>query len=727
MVQMLLLLILCLVAIPSNPGHLPPRDDHSPPPPPPRHPRATYSRPTPSDASGEKLYGYDCLARPDKTQVFSMGNLAGKRCKNPTSPDPVHFEHKIFDVFQYQRVEEVTLLSCGLEISRFQGTCGMFDHFAWDAPPHISVPQPLTIRECLQLHEERILHWGDQRYPLKMGENSISAVETGSLRYDAKSATVVCTGSEAHLERDGDRAVEAALTMEHLKLVLRREKGQKLLSGAKTLVITSGEHHGVQWSRQEVEKGGVQLDSVTFVLDFSTHHQSPKCPLALLRQQVKMTRASRGSPPSLLRTPASVNLSDPSLQVTAVVWTNSKLAVHQLEPISLPAACGTGTFYRTNHNNILLSPDTSPQALQTIKNNALNYLTLSNLAEASRQDLIHFHVESLFSNLTQQIEALQCMGTLQQMYQKDAADDEEIKVRYVEAGEVVFRLLCPRVELLPGRHPAAEGGPVCTKQLPVHTPSSSTAQIMYLEPVSRYLMTSSRVIPCSVHQLAPTVYETLSGNFVYHNGTTVVYLKAEVREHLNLQRKFSKIELYNINQDADLSGLESQQQLEQSSLFLEYNRFLEVDNREALSGGPSVPHARANGGQAAHSWWVTSHARAADLSQEALAAVGFSWFTKLWRSLQESIATLRPLATVGGSIYFARLVISLLSKVFRFLLLLYTRPGESFRNALRLSINSSSRREEAWGEEMSKMIDEKVTTTIGTEMAVVRAKFRQDQ
>ena len=128
-----------------------------------------------------------------------------------------------------------------------------------------------------------------------------------------------------------------------------------------------------------------------------------------------------------------------------------------------------------------------------------------------------------------------------------------------------------------------------------------------------------------------------------------------------------------------------------------------------------------------HSWWVESHALASDLSQDALAAVGFSWFTKLWRAFQESLASLKPLATVGGMVYFVRLLISLLSKCFRLLLVLYTRPGETFRRALRLSVSSQTRREEIMADQMSKLIDQKVNDTVGTELAVMRAQIRQDQ
>ena len=712
MVQLLLLLLLLLVATPSDPS---------------RQPRATYTRPSSTNPDQEKLYGYDCLARPDKTQVFSMSRSRTARCKPQKTSSRQRLEHKVFDVFQYQRVTEVSILSCAVDISRFQGTCGMFDHWSWDAPPHISVPQSLTVRECQQLHEERVLHWGDQRFPLKIGDNSINVIESGSLRYDAKGASVTCTGSEARLEQEGKEVVEAALTMEHLRVKLTREKGQKLLAEPRTLIITSGAHHGVQWSRQEVARGGVQLGSVTFVLEASELNQVPTCPLALLRHQVKMTRVSKGSAtPSLLRTPTNISSSDPKIQISAVVWTNSKLAVHQLDPITLPAPCGSGTYFKTNHANILISENTSPEALSAIKNNALNYLTLSNLAESSRNDLVHFHVEQLFANMTDQIEALQCASPLEQMYNRDSTEDE-IRVRYVEAGEVVFRLLCPRVEVRPGRGEMARDEQICTKQMPVHTPSSSKAQVMFLEPGSRYLMTSSKILPCSVHQLAPTVYETNSGNFIYHNGSGIHYLQAEVKQKLDLKRRFSPIELFDINKDADLTGLESAQQLEQSSLFMEYNRFLEVDSRQDLDGSPSVQHARASGGQSVHSWWMESHAMASDLSQEALAVVGFSWITKLWKFIQEVTSFLRPMAEFGGMIYFIRIAVSFASKIFRLLLVLYTRPGESFKKALKLSISGQSRRTEMLEEQMNRLIDQRVNASVDTEMAVLRARIRQEQ
>ena len=118
---------------------------------------------------------------------------------------------------------------------------------------------------------------------------------------------------------------------------------------------------------------------------------------------------------------------------------------------------------------------------------------------------------------------------------------------------------------------------------------------------------------------------------------------------------------------------------------------------------------------------------ASDLSQEALAVVGFSWITKLWKFIQEVTSFLRPMAEFGGMIYFIRIAVSFASKIFRLLLVLYTRPGESFKKALKLSISGQSRRTEMLEEQMNRLIDQRVNASVDTEMAVLRARIRQEQ
>ena len=160
---------------------------------------------------------------------------------------------------------------------------------------------------------------------------------------------------------------------------------------------------------------------------------------------------------------------------------------------------------------------------------------------------------------------------------------------------------------------------------------------------------------------------------------------------------------------------------------MEYNRFLEVDSREDLAGGPSVQHARTSGGQAVHSWWMKSHAMASDLSQEALAVVGLSWATKLWRTCGEIFSYLQPLATTGGLAYFACVLGSCVTKIFRVILVLYTRPGENWKRAMMLGVSSRTRNEEYVEDQMTRLIDKRVTESVGTEMAVLRAKIRQTE
>ena len=694
-----------------------------------RQPRATYSRRMPSSAAEEDLYGFDCFSSPQETKVFAAGK--GRRCQDAKSKGQLEVEHKVFDVLQYQLTQEVDLLSCSLELSRSEGNCGAFSHWSWDAPPSVAVPQKLSVRTCRQMHEERMFMWEGTKFPLALGSNSMSVIVTGSLRYDPKSASVTCSGNLAHLERGDQRTVEQALTMEHLTVTLRRERGKQLLQGTRSLLITSGSHHGTEWTSQEVARGGAQFDTVTFIVDESKL-QPPKCPLAILKTKLKLTRVQKpGTQAGNMIDEEHANLTDSSQEVQAEIWSNSKIAIHQLQPVSLPPECGTAShFFKTNHHNILISPNTSPELLDKIKGNTLDYLTLSPLSEASRNDLVHTHVEELFANMSVQIEQLTC----NQFYEKvrrdepDHVEGQTFKVRYIEAGEVIFRLKCSRVDVSPAQ-PGLGDGKTCTKQLPVQIKRGrkGTGPIYYLEAVSRYLMTSSKTLPCDVHNLAPTVYESQAGHFVYFNGNETQYLKSKVREEIEMRDKYSPVQMYNLNADLDLEGLESDDQLEQSSLFLEYNRFLQVSERQDLAGAPTVEHARASGGTQAHSWWLAARATAGEIGQDALDLTGLSWATKVWAGIKSATGALEPMALMGGFTYFIIFSSSMLTKVVRFGCFLYGRPGESITRAIRLSVSGQSRMREDLDGQVQRLVRSEVTEMVDSELAGFRALMRQKE
>ena len=99
-----------------------------------------------------------------------------------------------------------------------------------------------------------------------------------------------------------------------------------------------------------------------------------------------------------MQDPDKLDWKNASLFPTAVIWQNSDIAIHLKKKVRLPPQCKTiadSVFFETNHESILASPDADPTFIEQIKSNPLDYLTLSNLADESRSDLVHAHEKSV--------------------------------------------------------------------------------------------------------------------------------------------------------------------------------------------------------------------------------------------------------------------------------------------------------------------------------------------
>ena len=97
-----------------------------------------------------------------------------------------------------------------------------------------------------------------------------------------------------------------------------------------------------------------------------------------------------------------------------------------------------------------------------------------------------------------------------------------------------------------------------------------------------------------MQHLAPAAYEAQSGRHIFWNGTGVEYLQQEVLQAQLLKKKYQDIEQFDLNQDLESTGVETEEQLHAGSLFLEYKQFVEVDRREDLAGNPPIWERRAN-------------------------------------------------------------------------------------------------------------------------------------
>ena len=480
---------------------------------------------------------------------------------------------------------------------------GMFSHFSFEAAPHIQVNQEISVKMCQEIHDSRKFLWNERHYAVKIGVNSISTTSSGSLQYDAKSGTVSCLGDNARREEDSEQIVKETLVFEHLTLTLSKEKGKELIQGDQTLVILTGAEHGVELTRGEVRRGGVSLGPITYILDPMEVRAQEQCPVAVLREKLTLMRTSEpeaSHSQQSLQDPDKLDWKNSSLFPTAVIWQNSDIAIHLKKKIRLPPQCKTvADFFETNHDSILASPDADPTFIDQIKSNPLDYLTLSNLADESRSDLVHAHVDSLLRNLSAEIQKMDCQNQFEQLWSNTGEETKAgQKRRMVRNGEVMFELLCNKVDLEPGYNSPVMD-PTCTQALPVRLARSqnrmgSKVQQLFLEANTRYLSFSSKKTPCPVQHLAPAAYEAQSGRHIFWNGTGVEYLQQEVLQAQLLKKKYRDIEQFDLNQDLESTGVETEEQLHAGSLFLEYKQFVEVDRREDLAGNPPIWERRAN-------------------------------------------------------------------------------------------------------------------------------------
>ena len=390
-------------------------------------------------------------------------------------------------------------------------------------------------------------------------------------------------------------------------------------------------------------------------------------------------------------------------------------------------------FYETNHDTILASPDAEPRFIDQLRENPLDYLTMVNLAEESRADLLHSHVDELLRNLSSRIEKMDCQNQFQQLLMNVAEEsDPNQKKRMIRNGEVLFQLVCSKVELQPGTL-LPTSLPVCTQALPVKLTTKQSGlgtsdQQLFLEANTRYLTFTSRKVPCPVQHLAPAVYETQAGRHIFWNGTHVEYLDQKVLEAHLLKRKYRDLEQYNLNLDLDSTGIETAEQIQTGSLYAEYQQFVEVDRREDLAGNP--PDWRrmqaSSSGRRAHGWYMKAKASVGELSSSALNVVGLGWTTRVIKGMEEFIEWLKPLAHIGGAIYASCLLWSVLTKIVRFAVLAYTLPGTKVSQLLSLAISGQNRTKYDLSQEMEALVKRKVSENIQGELAVARAERRQE-
>ena len=603
----------------------------------------------------------------------------------------------------------------------------MFSHWEFEAEPEIETSKTLSIRQCRDIHDSMTFNYDGLHRSVTIGKNSFAITLEGSLRYDESSGTISCQGDRAHLHPDSKETVEQSLVFEAANLVLTEETGRRLLTGGQTVVITSGLASGLELSHLEDRQGGLVLDTVTVLTPLL--NAASACPLALLRQQLELVRisddfTSRGTVVDAI---SAANAS--SFIPKALVWSNSRVTLHQEEEIDLPPGCEAGhaIFYKSNHEGIIISSNAPPTVRTLAKNNPLDYMALSNLGQASRSDFIHNHVNLLLKNISAKIEELECSLDLEQVLKTNFQDkDKNTRMRYVASGELIYQLKCPRVHVSPG-YAKKKDTPVCTHELPVHLAKNkyTTGLTVYLEPKTRFLMTSAKQVPCQLLNLAPPAFKTLAGRYIFFNGTDVVYLDEQVLEKQLIIRKYSEGQDFDISADLDTTGLETEKEVQDSALFLEYSRYVEVQERKDLAGQPPpMDEKTSSSGRQAHSWWLQAKASAEDMESRALDMTGLSGLTVILKRIQEIWAWLHPMAMLGGLCYAGKFLVYLFCSSIRLCLILYTKPNIKLRELIGLSLSSSTRTQRELKDHLDQALHDKLTKTVDQEMTLMHSRLK---
>ena len=602
----------------------------------------------------------------------------------------------------------------------------LFSHWEFEAEPEVETSKQISLRECSDMHATRVFEYNGMRRSVALGKSSFAVTTNGALRYDESKGTVACVGDRAALHPDSPATVEQSLVFEAANLVLTVESGRRLTGGSQTVVLTSGEAQGLEISHLEDRQGGLMLATMTIATP-PLDPANPPCPLALLRQQLELIRVSDGyygSAPMM----QNFNASRPTSTPKAILWANSKLVLHQEEEAEVPSACrSSGTvYYKTNHLNVIISSSSSPTIRRLAKQNPLDYLSLSDLAQASRSDFIHNHVNEILHNITTKIQNLECFANIQDLASNSFKDkNENTRIRYLPSGELVFKLECPKVVLSPG-YADEDKKEVCTRELPAHISKNKYMQgvTVYIEPKTRFVMTSAKQVPCALQQLAPPAYLTMNGNYIYHNGTEVKFLEKKViRENL-LKRKYDQLQEFDISQDLDNTGIETDEELHNSALFVEYARFVQVQERSDLAGRPPLPEGTASAaGKSAHSWWMKARANSADFQARASELAGLSSLTWILRALEETWAAIHPFAVLGGFCFALQIFYGLALSAIRMVVLCYSRPGTPLKDICNLSFSASSRTQDQLHGHFEKLLTQKVAHTVDQEMTVLTAKM----
>ena len=619
--------------------------------------------------------------------AFTCEDSTSKVVKVPTHSDCIRGQKEAADqlvewkgsfaLIQKRRTKDVSLLTCSLKVSIFDGHCGMWGHHSWADVPYVKENLLMSLEECVRAQRQGKVRVGGEMHRVEKGVNTKRVVEKGSLVYDPSAQSYSCTNEPGRLTGDQSKHLKSELKMTVYEIVLGEAPG-RMRTDTSRIVVAGGAHEGVELTPLEVQAGGKERDGITFVVDHPEELDS--CPYAILRNNVELKqyrmRGKRfGEPEDVLSTGQKADLA-------GVALIGEQIAIKLESKEALPAHClevggGGQNVYKTNHEGILavhLLPGVSLKGLA--KNGVLLQEMDLDVTTASRLDLMSYHISTALHNMSLIMDQDLCMSQLKEMSDLMSVGPE-FKTRVLPAGEIVVISKCKHLLVMYGRTTNDSFPTDCPTYLPVRRLNEREGEgrsQVWLEPKTRYLYKESPRKPCGLTKILPIWFELRSGKFVSFNGKDFALQKVDDYNWMEKRRYFSEAGM-DLWKDMDAQGMVTEEKMLDLDIWQEYNIYLTRKAAEDQGRGSheDSPLSRASG-SAVRSWMNEMKSATGRIVNQgvevAIDEMGLTGFEALmkglwecWTSVRESVDTM---GVIGGTLYLVQRVTSVLINIVTF-------------------------------------------------------------
>ena len=538
--------------------------------------------------TGPTFLGFDCFE--DKTpSVLKMPTACRTSAGGKKYTGKERMARAKVNLFQLAETRRFTASFCRVEKSSSAFLCGTQDWTQVLSPPKVGESEVLSGHACRDMLTSKTFvdltyH---RKFSVKVPGVTVRAYTArGTLQ--ASGQDIYCYGSVGRV-LDGT-TVRNSMVFVSYRVTTGTLEGRREVRGARRAVITSGPLNGVEIDPKQAMGNSVILGSVTIVLD--ANFQDDSCPLARIKKGLEMFVLPRGGEQlgELSTHPGdrmySVNgrtgTPPGKLQNYTVLVTGSQDLVLNLgQERKMPVTCGSARYVETSHSHVVATIDEKDD--QTVEYLPLDLELVEATTEYSaRLDLLSYITQQTLANLEDRLMSDTCIGDPEQLaslLEKASLENDDRVHRFVPAGEVVYRVACPK------KRYGATGEGNCSELLPVKELSPMgklEGEQLYILPQTRYTTRHGGGSSCPD---LPSAYLADDGRFYSWTGGKLVLTDPQPKAAVNFQHLLPSglpdfvhqvaqgQEIYTKEEEADLASR------------LDFGIFIHGDS-EATLGGP---------------------------------------------------------------------------------------------------------------------------------------------